>query len=179
MGNGAVVNTATLNQMPLIEFPSFKNATVSKSIHATTKYKSGDVGEFFFYLECAKLNIAPYRPALSNSPIDRILVLADGQTKKIHVKTSVICNVQAGKNRRNGTSWESWMFSFKTINSTAKADYFFCCGLDTNYSVTGSWWIPWSLRSYINIRGDGHGFESYLRCPFIQPNLKLGVLPCP
>ena len=174
-----MVNTETLNQMFLFNIVKHESETTSSSSHSTLKFKSGDIGEFLFNLECAKLDFAPFRPELSNGPIDRLLLLPNGEIKKIHIKTAVLKNVCDSQNKRNNTFYKHFYYSFMTANSDKTADYFFCCGLDESFSKTFIWWIPWSERTHILIPYDGRGFEPYLRCPFEFKNSQLGIQTCP
>lgn len=155
-----------LEQMFLDNFIETQSETITVSSHASIKQKSGDLGEFEFDLECARLNLAPFGPKLSNGPIDRLLYLPSGLIKKIHVKSAVLTNVSEPNNRRNGTKYKNYFYTFTTRNSIQVADFYFCCGLNQDYKKTANWWVPWSIRASITIPASGHGFEEYLRNPF-------------
>ena len=173
-----MVNTETLNQMFLINLPDLQSETISASAHVSNRHKSGDIGEIEFDLECARLNLAPFRPALSNGPIDRLILLPNGEIKKIHIKTSALNNKVSWKNRRKNTKHECYMYTFATHNSVTKADFYFCCGIDQNYQKSAIWWIPWSIKPSINIPSDGSGFECYRLNPFKAVSTNKGLL-CP
>jgi len=160
------VNTATLNQMFLINLPDIESVTRSTGVHACRQTKSGDIGELEFDLECARLNFAPFRPALSNGSIDRLLLLPNGIIKRIHIKTAVLRNGNNYRNITEKTKSGYRIYEFVTRNSTEKADFYFCCGLDQNFQKTAIWWIPWCVIDRIYIPSDGYKFESYLKNPF-------------
>jgi hypothetical protein len=178
VGNGAVVNTQTLNQMFLINLPELESQTISASVHSSNRQKIGDIGEIEFDLECARLNLAPFRPALSNGSIDRLILLPSGDIKKIHIKTATLTNKAAWINKRKNTGYENYYYSFATLNSLTEADYYFCCAIDQNYKKSAIWWIPWSIRTSMNIPQDGSGFEPYRLNPFEEVILNKGQL-CP
>lgn len=161
-----MVNTQTLNQMFLISMPELESeATSTQSSHATRNPKSGDIGELFFDAECARLNLAPFRPALTNGAIDRLLLLPSGEIKKIHVKAAVL--------RNNNTCFA---YQFCTANSARKADYYFCVGLSQEFAVSACWWIPWSIRDNIFISVNSYKYNCYIKCPFVTEESE--VLAC-
>jgi hypothetical protein len=171
MGNGAVVNTETLNQMFLISMPELESETTStQSSHATRNQKSGDIGELFFDAECARLNLAPFRPALTNGAIDRLLLLPSGEIKKIHVKAAVFRNTELSRNKT------CFAYQFSTANSAKKADYYFCVGLSQGFTVSACWWIPWSIRDSIFISANSYKYNCYIKCPFVTEESE--VLAC-
>ena len=161
-----MVSADKLEQMFLDNFIETQSETITVSSHVSIKHKSGDLGEFEFDLECARLNLAPFGPKLSNGPIDRLLFLPSGEIKKIHVKCSVLANCSEPTNKRYGTKYKNYYYKFATTNSTREADFYFCCGLNQDYKKTAIWWVPWSIRASITIPASGHGFEEYLRNPF-------------
>jgi hypothetical protein len=174
LGNGSVVNTQTLDQRFLFNFPEIEQETTTQSGHSTENFKTGDIGELHFDAECARLNLAPFRPALTNGAIDRLLLLPNGEVKKIHIKASVLRNI-GGKYK--GVQCSCFGHRFHTKNSIKKADYYFCVGLNKDYSVSASWWIPWSIRDDILITSGGTKYECYVQCPFsIQES---EVMACP
>jgi len=174
MGNGAVVNTQTLDQRFLFNFPNLESETITETAHASITQKAGDIGELQFDSECARLNLASFRPSLTNGAIDRLLLLPSGEVKKIHIKAAVLRNY-ASKYR--GARYSCFGYQFNTRNSLKKADYYFCVGLSRDYSVSTFWWIPWSIRGVIFITPKVSRYECYLQCPFNAQ--KSEVVPCP
>jgi hypothetical protein len=174
LGNGAVVNTQTLDQRFLFNFPEVEEETTTLSGHSTENNKTGDIGELQFDAVCANLNLAPFRPVLSNGAIDRLLLLPNGDIKKIHIKTGVFRN-HGGKYK--GVQCSCFGHRFYTKNSIKKADYYFCVGLNKDYSVSAFWWIPWSIRDDIYITSGGTNYECYVQCPFTAH--KTEAVACP
>jgi len=156
--------------MFLINLPELESETTSTSSYSIRRLKTGDIGEMLFDLECARLNIAPFRPALSNGSIDRLILLPSGETKKVHIKTSLLHNSYASTR----TNCKRYVYTFLPANCITKADYYFFCGLDDNYRPAYIWWIPWSLSTTVNIPSDGYGFEPYLRNPFEEFSINKG-----
>ena len=169
-----MVSTQTLDQRFLFNFPEVVSETITESAHSTNNFKTGDIGELQFDAECARLNLAPFCPALSNGAIDRLLLLPSGEVKKIHIKAAVLRNHGS---RYKGVKCNCFGYGFTTKNSIKKADYYFCVGLNTDHSVSAFWWIPWSIRDAIFIKTDGSKHECYLQCPFtaFEPE----VIACP
>ena len=166
-----MVNTQTLDQRFLFNFPELEQETTTQSIHSSVTGKSGDIGELEFDTECARLNLASFRPALTNGAIDRLLLLSNGEIKKIHVKAAVLRNNGSTRN------YNCFAYQFQTKNSEKKADYYFCVGLKEDFSVAAVWWIPWSVRSSIWISINNYEYDCYLRCPFLAEESKEPLCP--
>ena len=116
---------------------NFEEETITSSTAGNLHVSqiTGDLGEIEFDRFCTKNNISYYKASSGAAPIDRIILSVDGLAIRVHIKASA----------RHYNKWnKSWSYRFKTSESIAKADYYYCTGFsEKNHEKVFSLWIPY------------------------------------